>query len=283
MGRKKRDYVEKHKQSLEEVLENPATYGVRVSTACCAAAPPAAAAVERSPCLPPCDRVPGFHVLLAQPKPASTYLQTQTRPVKRRKAEAEAAAEEDELLAAEEFVPAAMSGRILREARAQQAELDEEAVPAAAAALAAGGARGLVAAAAKGLRDSDSEDDEDAFSGAAGRRSRVSGPGRRMTPSAHRVLCWTCAPGAAKPAGMALGVTLPFPPIPARPQTALRMGRRTTGRRGWRCRPRTRRRWRPSWPPTLTRTGSARWPTWCWTRFGRSRRRRGWQRCPGAR
>jgi len=31
MGKKKRDYVEKHKQSLGDVLENPETYGVRVS------------------------------------------------------------------------------------------------------------------------------------------------------------------------------------------------------------------------------------------------------------
>jgi hypothetical protein len=30
MGRKKRDYVERHKQSLGEVIENPETYGVRV-------------------------------------------------------------------------------------------------------------------------------------------------------------------------------------------------------------------------------------------------------------
>ena len=33
MGRKKRDYVEKHKQALGDVLENPETYGVRVSIA----------------------------------------------------------------------------------------------------------------------------------------------------------------------------------------------------------------------------------------------------------
>lgn len=63
-------------------------------------------------------------------------------------------------------MPAALSGRILREARAQQEELDAEAVPAVAAALAGAGGRGLVAAAAKGLRDSDSDDDDD-FSGAA--------------------------------------------------------------------------------------------------------------------
>lgn len=31
MGKKKRDYVEKHKQSLGDQLENPETYGVRVS------------------------------------------------------------------------------------------------------------------------------------------------------------------------------------------------------------------------------------------------------------
>jgi hypothetical protein len=31
MGKKKRNYVEKHKQSLGDQLENPETYGVRVS------------------------------------------------------------------------------------------------------------------------------------------------------------------------------------------------------------------------------------------------------------
>lgn len=110
MGKKKRDYVEKHKQSLGDQLENPETYGVR----------------------------------------------TQPRPHKRRKSEGE---EEEEELEQEEFVPAGMTNRILKEARAQQEELEAEAVPAAAAALAASGARGLVAAAAKGLRDSDSEDE----------------------------------------------------------------------------------------------------------------------------
>lgn len=54
-------------------------------------------------------------------------------------------------------MPAAMTGRILKQARAQQEELDAEAAPAAAAALAASGARGLVAAAAKGLQDSDDD------------------------------------------------------------------------------------------------------------------------------
>ena len=33
MGRKKRDYVVKHKQSLGDVIENPETYGVRVRAA----------------------------------------------------------------------------------------------------------------------------------------------------------------------------------------------------------------------------------------------------------
>ena len=36
MGKKKRDYVEKHKQSLGDQLENPETYGVRVSQRCAA-------------------------------------------------------------------------------------------------------------------------------------------------------------------------------------------------------------------------------------------------------
>lgn len=162
MGKKKRDYVVKHKESLGEQLENPETWGVRVSTwgglcwtlsarhtwkHCCGARRrrrlPATAA-----CRPP-------------PHP-SPRVQTQPRPHKRRKSEAEEAAEQEEL-AQEEFVPAAMTNRILKEARAQQEELDAEAQPAAAAALAASGARGLVAAAAKGLRDSDSEDE---FSGA---------------------------------------------------------------------------------------------------------------------
>ncbi len=31
MGRKKRDYVVKHKESLGDQLENPETWGVRVS------------------------------------------------------------------------------------------------------------------------------------------------------------------------------------------------------------------------------------------------------------
>ncbi len=96
--------------------------------------------------------------------PSVSSLQTQPRPHKRRKSEAEQQEEEEEQLAQEEFVPAGMTNRILKEARAQQEELEAEAAPAAAAALAAGGARGLVAAAAKGLRDSDSEDE---FSGAS--------------------------------------------------------------------------------------------------------------------
>ncbi|EFN54310.1 hypothetical protein CHLNCDRAFT_135512 [Chlorella variabilis] len=107
MGKKKRDYVQQHKQSLGEVLENPETYGVR----------------------------------------------TQPRPSKRRKSD-----EEQEEEAGEEFVPAAMTRRILREARTQQEEVDADESPAAVA-LQLGASRGLVAAAAKGLQDSDSEDD----------------------------------------------------------------------------------------------------------------------------
>ncbi|KAI3435957.1 hypothetical protein D9Q98_002015 [Chlorella vulgaris] len=108
MGRKKRDYVERHKQSLGEVIENPETYGVR----------------------------------------------TQPRPSKRRKE-----GEEEDEAAAEEFVPAALSSRILREARSQQDEVDADDAPPAAAALQLKANRGLVEAAAKGLQESDSEDE----------------------------------------------------------------------------------------------------------------------------
>lgn len=104
MGKKRREYVEKHKQSLGEVLEDPETYGVR----------------------------------------------TQPRPGKRRKGS------EEEEEAAEEFVPAAMTQRILKQARSQQEEVDADDAP---AALQLGAGRGVVVAAAKGLQDSDSDDD----------------------------------------------------------------------------------------------------------------------------
>ncbi|KAL4458621.1 hypothetical protein ABPG75_013486 [Micractinium tetrahymenae] len=108
MGKKKRDYVEKHKQSLGDVLENPETWGVR----------------------------------------------TQPRPSKRRRGGEDEEGEDEE-----GFVPADMTARILKQARSQQEELDAEEVPAGAAALQLAGSRGVVAAAAKGLQDSDSEDD----------------------------------------------------------------------------------------------------------------------------
>ncbi|KAL4429375.1 hypothetical protein ABPG77_005149 [Micractinium sp. CCAP 211/92] len=108
MGKKKRDYVEKHKQSLGDQLENPETWGVR----------------------------------------------TQPRPNKRQRG-----GEEDEGEDGEGFVPADMTARILKQARSQQEELDAEEMPAGAAALQLAGSRGVVAAAAKGLQDSDSDDD----------------------------------------------------------------------------------------------------------------------------
>lgn len=108
MGKKKRDYVEKHKQSLGDQLENPETWGVR----------------------------------------------TQPRPNKRQRG-----GEEDEGEEGEGFVPADMTARILKQARSQQEELDAEEMPAGAAALQLAGSRGVVAAAAKGLQDSDSDDD----------------------------------------------------------------------------------------------------------------------------
>ena len=49
-----------------------------------------------------------------------------------------------------------------------------------------------------------------------------------------------------------------------------------------RCLRRTRRRWRPSWPRGRTATTKRRWQTWCWKRFGRSRRRRACRSCHGA-
>lgn len=107
MGKKKREYVERHKQSLEEVLENPETYGVR------------------------------------------------THPRQGKRPRGEGYDEE----AAEEPVSAAMTARILKEARSQREEVDAEDVPAGAAALQLAGSRGVVAAAAKGLQDSDSDDD----------------------------------------------------------------------------------------------------------------------------
>ena len=237
-----------------------------------------------------------------------------------------------------------MSGRILREARAQQAELDEEAAPPAAAALAAGGARGLVAAAAKGLRDSDSDEDDD-FSGAWVRLSVAALAGnacyaarlpaccarpRRQPPPApwqQRSPARLVLPAAPPPADgyapseggyewedeievspedeAALAAFMapdagarPAPGTPACPLACLQAARAPDRRPlCWhgarRCRRRSRRHPlspRPAPPrcapipstPQPT-TGSARWRTWCWTRSGRSRRRRGWQRCPGAR
>ncbi|PSC71236.1 Bystin [Micractinium conductrix] len=108
MGKKKRDYVVHHKQSLGDQLENPETWGVR----------------------------------------------TQPRPSKRRRD-----GEEDEQQE-EELVPAAMTARILKQARSQQEEIDAEDAPAGAAALQLAGRRGVVAAAAKGLQgDSESEEE----------------------------------------------------------------------------------------------------------------------------
>lgn len=140
MGKKKRNYVEKHKQSLGEQLENPESYGVRVGAS---SVNMVAWRRRRQRCGAATFSPSAFH-----PCP-----QTQPRPNKRRKGD-----EEDEDLAAEELVPAAMSRRILREAREQQEELDAEAAPAVAA-IKLGAGQGLVAAAAKGLQDSDSEDD----------------------------------------------------------------------------------------------------------------------------
>lgn len=65
--------IEHHKRSLEETLEAPETYGVRVSEARCET----------------CDRpTRSRHVLSTSP------VQTKTRPAKRRKAAASAAADE---------------------------------------------------------------------------------------------------------------------------------------------------------------------------------------------
>lgn len=67
--------------------------------------------------LPVCAHAPSA-LFLARP-------QTQPRPSKRRKSD-----EEQEEEAGEEFVPAAMTRRILREARTQQEEVDADESPA---------------------------------------------------------------------------------------------------------------------------------------------------------
>lgn len=263
-------------------------------------------------------------------------LQTQPRPSKRRKAEGEEEADE---LGEEEFVPAVMSGRILRQAREQREEVDADDAPPAAAVLAASGAGGLVAAAAKGLRDSDSEDE---LSGAPGwQQWQRWGRGARGQTGPPLSLCCmhSCIP-LLRPFGQA--PPTPHPPTPPHAadgyaseggyefeeeievspedEAALAAfmapdaGASGSRSRGGLCDCRAARQGAAAagWgnptagkpppgypcthfarvlPPLLnpnhpdfmqTTTGNERWQTWCSTRFGRSRQRQGWRRCPGA-
>lgn len=131
MGRKKRDYVVKHKQSLGDVIENPETYGVRVSAAEGARVPwPSPRAVHMRRCRQRAAAAAGSAAEQAPPLPCSLPpLQTQPRPSKRRRQEGEDAAEAAEE-AEEGFVPAAITSRILKEARTQQEEVDADEAPA---------------------------------------------------------------------------------------------------------------------------------------------------------
>ena len=138
MGKKKRDYVVHHKQSLGDQLENPETWGVRVRGWCAllarqwllVAAALATASLAQS-CSGSCSNCLSFWVgahargPTSAPAPLQPHPpQTQPRPSKRRRD-----GEEDEQQE-EELVPAAMTARILKQARSQQEEIDAEDAPA---------------------------------------------------------------------------------------------------------------------------------------------------------